>query len=163
MCIRDRRGVPATLHFHVDLDTVNRRLQSLDAEPIDVSETGQSSLHQTGKLDCTKGANQFAPNGQTRLHQRDKLDCTKRANQFAPFGQSTQYDPETTTEITSETTTTTPPNAEPAAAPEPDTGGGGGELIFDFNLTPLSAEERERAQGVLHGLSPELALSLIHI
>ena len=51
------RGVPATLHFHVDLDTVNRRLQCLDAEPMDVSETGQSSLHQTYKPVCTKQPN----------------------------------------------------------------------------------------------------------
>ncbi len=151
------RGVPATLHFHVDLDTVNRRLQGVDAEPVDVTGTGQTSLPQTAKPDCTKRTNQFAPNVQTSLHQTAKLDCTKPPNQFAPFGQTTQYDPETTTEITSETTT--PPNAEPAAAPEPESGGG--ELIFDFNLTPLSAEERERARETLHGLSPELAQQVL--
>ena len=66
-------------------------------------------------------------------------------------------DPETITEITAETTT--PLNAEPAAAPEPDRGGG--ELIFDFKLTPLSAEERERARETLHGLSPDLAQQVL--
>ncbi len=155
------RGVPATLHFHVDLDAVNQRLQNLDAESVDVSEIGQSRSPKRGKPVCQKGANQFAPKERTDSHPRNKPDCTKGANQFAPKGQTTPYNPETTSEITTETTTTTPPNAEPAAAPKPDTGGGGGELIFDFNLTNLSPEEQQRAQSILHRLSPELAQQVL--
>ena len=132
------RGIPATLHFQVDFGAVNRRLQSLGAEPVDVTGKGQTSLPQTGNPVCTKGTNKIAPNGQT-----------------------TQYDPETTTEITTETTTTTPQVAEPAAASRPDSGGCGGELLFDFSLTQLSAEERERASETLHGLSPELAQQVL--
>jgi hypothetical protein len=67
------RGVPATLHFHVDLNAVNRRLQGVDAEPVDVTGKGQTSLPQTGNPVCTKGTNKIAPNGQTRLPQTGKL------------------------------------------------------------------------------------------
>ncbi len=69
-------GNPARKHFKINAKNILEFLLKADEEDDSV---GQTSLSQTDKQDCPKGANKNAPNGQT-INKEEKEERIKRKN-----------------------------------------------------------------------------------
>lgn len=68
------RGVPATLYFWIDVDKLEALLLALENETF-----GQSSMPETGKLECPKGANKSARKGQTYITETTTETTTEKS------------------------------------------------------------------------------------
>jgi len=117
-----RRGAPATMHFRVDGNVLQKKL----------AELVETRLPESGKLNCRKAAGQIAGKRQTELPESGKLNCRKAANKMGEKRQ-TLKGTETTAETTTETT------AERARAQATPFGGFEANHLADLtpNLSPL--------------------------
>jgi hypothetical protein len=105
-----RRGIPAQMYYHVDIQSLSDELIHIARSPIapktsdneDKKEqsTAHTRLPESGKLDCGKTANKNPGKRQTGMPETGR-----------------HYITETTTEITTETTTETTPKITSSAAP----------------------------------------------
>lgn len=80
------RGVPATIHYHINFDTIESALDALDAETEETPE--KSSLQTVDKLDCRPSANKLADSEQTSLPTVDQPVRAPSTNQFADSQQT---------------------------------------------------------------------------
>ena len=149
----DLRGVPATLWYKVDETRLLEAITNLN----NLTVTDAIPPTSVG----TKPPIQLVQNRPTGWAETYQLDGRKPPNKLGRSA-PTFNETETTTETTSEITTTTPnPSSTPEPAAAPNDEGGGGGLIFDFELTDLTPEQRERARKTLEGLTPELAQQVL--
>lgn len=75
----ERRGVPAQLHFRIDLAALEKALG------YQIAENRQSRLQETSKLDCGKPANKFAENQQTLTTEITTETTTERGERRDPI------------------------------------------------------------------------------
>lgn len=73
------KGVPATLHYKIQHDALERAIEALN----DDEDAENPSLQTVDKLDCTPSTNQFADGQQTGLQTVDKQVRGRCANKIA--------------------------------------------------------------------------------
>lgn len=122
-----RKGVPARLHFRVNIDALEAALLSLSSS---LAESANQERKANKNNSLAESASQVCTNGATSMAENAKQDCTKAPGKNGGKRQSiTEITTETTAEITAERTSGPDrPDTSPAASsetqpepsPEPD-------------------------------------------
>ncbi|MFL1404210.1 replication protein O [Marinobacter sp. M1N3S26] len=110
-----RKGVPARLHFRVNVEALEAALEALSSR---MAENAKQECTPNENNSLAESANQVCTDGATRMAESAKQDCTEPPDSDGGKRQSiTETTTETTPEITAERTSG-PDRSDASAAPD---------------------------------------------